>query len=259
MQTLYEPANECIYCRKADERLSKEHIIPYSLGGKTSIPSSSCKDHRDITSALEKQVARDFYGRYRIAEGIKSRHKSARQQQLKQKIEIAGTTYDGEEKTIFVPIKNLPKANISVHLPEPQILSGEPVTEGPVGAQLKARNDSSARLSRFCRENGLKSISFYTAPIQCEIFLRVIAKIAHCFAVAEIGIDGFKPTLLPIIEGKSNQLIKYIGSESLEQPQSKQPLRVEFIEKAELSFVVVYVSLHFFPLLPEYKVVAGHF
>jgi hypothetical protein len=43
-----------------------------------------------------------------------------------------------------------------------------------------------------------------------ESYFRMIAKIAHAFAVSQIGLDGFEPHLLPIIIGNVVRLIPYL-------------------------------------------------
>jgi hypothetical protein len=207
---------------------------------------------------MERQVSRDFYGYYRISQGTKSRHKKERQQQLKNKIEIQGTGYSGEALVKKVDIREAPKTNVIVQLPQPQIISESEFTEGSLGATVKVAHESKEKLSRFCKKYGYKTVKLNSEPIQVEQFLRVLAKIGHSYASAEYGIDNFHPTLLPIINGQSNNLLKYVGSKALDQPQSKRALEMALIKKGELSYIVVYISLHFFPRMPQYKVVSGY-
>ena len=52
-----ETANECIYC-ESTVQLSREHILPYALGGTTTIPAGSCEKCRRITHEFETAVLR---------------------------------------------------------------------------------------------------------------------------------------------------------------------------------------------------------
>jgi hypothetical protein len=52
-------------------------------------------------------------------------------------------------------------------------------------------------------------------------FVRMLAKIAHGYAVAEMGIDSFDPFLIPIIrDGDTSNTIQYIGGMEREEPPS---------------------------------------
>jgi hypothetical protein len=39
----------------------------------------------------------------------------------------------------------------------------------------------------------------------------MIAKIAHCFCVAERGVDGFKPLLIDLILGRTEEALHFVG------------------------------------------------
>ncbi len=52
----------CIYCGKADVKLTDEHFLPLSLGGQHVIEKASCLAYADITKKFEQHVARDMWG-----------------------------------------------------------------------------------------------------------------------------------------------------------------------------------------------------
>ena len=251
----YAPANECIYCGKREEPLSKEHIIPYALGGNLTLPRASCAKHRDITSAIEGRVAREIYGFYRDSEGIQTRHTSRRDQRKTARVTLHGTTFADQPCEILVPVANLPRLHISVHLPVPQILTGAPLTLGPVGSKVTAQSDPT-RVQALLTAQNVKTLKV-EAGMQVETFLRVLAKIAHAFASAECGPGSFDPTLLALIEGRSNYLLEYVGAHNPEQRQAALPLVLERVAIREITYIVVHISLHSFPALPRYQVVAG--
>jgi hypothetical protein len=54
--------------------------------------------------------------------------------------------------------------------------------------------------------------SAYFQPFSPELICRMVAKIAHGAAVAELGLDAFNPFLPDLIMGRSKFLSHYIGS-----------------------------------------------
>ncbi len=51
-----------------------------------------------------------------------------------------------------------------------------------------------------------------TATVRAPEFFRMLAKIAHAFAVAEMGLDSFVPFLTPMIcDAETSNSVQYIG------------------------------------------------
>ncbi len=59
---------KCIYCGKTPAQfvLTKEHIVPHSLGGDAYLKRASCAKCQEITRDLEFHVARNIFGHFRI-------------------------------------------------------------------------------------------------------------------------------------------------------------------------------------------------
>lgn len=53
--------------------------------------------------------------------------------------------------------------------------------------------------------------------VDSNLFARVIAKIAHSFAVAMLGLNGFDPILQGVILGTSTDLARYVGGPPVAQ------------------------------------------
>jgi len=136
----YPPVNRCIYCG-SQEDLSKEHILPYALGGRLVLPRASCSRHRDLTSEIERKVARGMYGDYRDSEGIQTRHRKRQELRGSATVTLPATTFADVPCQVSVPIGDLPRHHISVHLPVPQLLSGRALTPGGVGARVTSQLD----------------------------------------------------------------------------------------------------------------------
>jgi hypothetical protein len=62
----------CIYCAATDG-LSKEHVLPYGLGGDLVLHEASCSNCRDATSKIELQLLRGHWWPYRRFLGLQSR------------------------------------------------------------------------------------------------------------------------------------------------------------------------------------------
>ena len=69
----FEGCGRCIYCG-ADGRtnkLHKEHIIPFALGGRTIIKNANCTECRRLTHEVDTHLARMVFGDFRIMRAFK--------------------------------------------------------------------------------------------------------------------------------------------------------------------------------------------
>lgn len=254
---MYSPAKHCIYCNTQTGPLTREHIIPYSLGGNIVLPKASCAEHAALTSELEREVARDTYGVHRAHEGAPSRRKGRHELVLNSTVEVEGVDNYGRPATASVRVGDLPKLPMVVILNPPKILSGTvPDAEG--GFSLECAPDSrDPAFNKLMTRLGWSKISANSAPIRVLTFLRVLAKIGHAFACAEIGSTSFAPTLLPLILGNDSDGLDYVGGFSPAQEQSNVPLLLREEDHQGKKLLIAEISLLFLPKLPRYQVVCG--
>lgn len=66
-------ANECIYCGSIETERSKEHVIPFSLGGDFVIHQASCSKCAKLTQKFEQDVSRESYKIVRAMLNIRTR------------------------------------------------------------------------------------------------------------------------------------------------------------------------------------------
>jgi hypothetical protein len=255
MAKKYEAANECVYCG-SKESLSDEHLIPLALGGKDVLPRASCARHRDITSILERHVARGPYHQYRIIHDLPTRRRAHRKQQKENEVELEAVTFGDRHCTLKVPVGEVPLVYISLHPPLPQIITGVKPVKGAEGCTLRVNYDNED-MQRLLVKHHLKKVTVRADYMQAETLLRLLAKIAHAFAVAEYGLRTFTPTLLPIIEGTSDYPLTYIGAKTPEEPQSAIALESERIKIGNDEYLAAHISLHALPALPRYYVISG--
>jgi HNH endonuclease len=216
----YNPVGCCIYCgstvysaNEPARKLGDEHIIPQSIGGKDVLLEASCHNCERITSQLEtKCVAALFepgrahlgiYGRKRKKPRLKAPMQTGSEGHI---VQLALHDHPG----ILMMFRfSLPAALFCLDASEE--ITGQ-VMVAPAVSDLNERIKRTAAGLHFRLGGG----------ISAETFGRMLAKIAHAFAVAELGIDGFKPLLPPVIIGDPPyRLARFVGSGLTDEPKSK--------------------------------------
>lgn len=252
----YPPLCRCVYCGAVEVDLSREHLVPLSLGGTTVLRRASCHKHRDLTSNAEMRVARIMYGIVRQQDGIRTRRPGRAGREL-----ISAETFDGRAVEVSVPAADVPRIRLGAAVDAPWFLRSDEVPAAPPQMRLMRVRDEEG-MQRLLQKYNLKSGSFCSHVMEPGSLLRVIAKISHVFVVAELGFDSVEPLLLPIIEGARegdtiDVFLKFVGGygEDNFTPAHELSWRREEIRGA--SYAIVDVCLKAFPLLPCFQVVAA--
>lgn len=263
------PVGWCVYCGSDKfEALSREHVVPFSLGGTLVIQKASCPDCAEITKEFEQTCARTIFGPLRLLLGLPSRHKKERPEEMRTVFEI-----DGQKHERFVKTEDNPAVRIP--LPEfnfPGAFLGSPPAES-FGAH-KWRNmsfsakDAGARVRRALAVLPDIDVNVgvwppYPDPFPIIPFARMLAKIAHCYAVHEFGPKAFEPLLPDYILGNNKHLPFVVGSNpevppSIATPESNKGLH-RFTAIRTDGDQLFGVSIHLLsPLkMPAYCVVIG--
>lgn len=80
---------------------------------------------------------------------------------------------------------------------------------------------------KLAREVAAETSSNHVAVKVAEVnrldFLRFIAKTAHAYAIAELGYGTFRPTLLDLILGGSDDVAEFIGGDPSPSPITTEP------------------------------------
>jgi len=253
---MYPPLNRCIYCGTVEDPLSREHIIPYALGGKLVIPRASCPEHASITSQVELEVTRMGYGYHRATVGAPTRRPGRHAEVLSSTVEVSGKDPSGATVTRTVPIAQIPPYQVIPRLSPPGVLAGRPA--GADGSfRLETHIPESNPLRRLRERLGLIEICSPVRSFPFTPFARMLAKIAHCFAVAELGSSAFSSRLLPLILGEPDTQFYLVGELDPVERQSKSALRHRVVEVNDERWLVVEISLHILPHLPRYQVACG--
>lgn len=257
----YPAVGACIYCGAVEyepgtgAKLHDEHIVPLGLGGNLLLREASCKSCEKTTGAkIEGLCLRLTLLHARIRYNFPTRNKRQRP-----------TTFDidiGEgprRRTKQLLVEELPW--ISWVLPNyglPGIISGARAQDCKcenVRAQVGAYDAERLLIhGAFQEPVGLASISF-----NIGVFERMLAKIAHSYAVAELGLDGFTPALKSmILDGHPHQAF-WIGEERAHNLPggTLYDLSLARYPSDGAEYLVVLVQLMGFLGTPVYAVVVG--
>lgn len=210
-KTAVKGGGVCIYCGVdgGTEGLHDEHIMPYSLGGKTVLLAASCSDCEKITSYLDGYLANATYKYLRVHVGLQSR--SGHPKLLPAHIE----TSEGKSVLDLAPHDH----PYFLHMPiwgSPGIMRGlQPSPDfGNAKAHVYWWVPPTFRHTLGLQQSDLVQIQDTTPMPNLNPFARAIAKIAYCEAVRKYGLDGFRPLVIPdLILGRYPNIPYYVGSD----------------------------------------------
>jgi HNH endonuclease len=188
------PVGHCIYCGQvpSDQPLTDEHIIPFSLGGELLLPASSCRSCAAITGHIEGIVCGSMLKAVRTHFGMKSRRPKKSTLPVK-----------GSAPTVEVPINDHPFYLVLEVFERPQILkrskhwSERDIPTGHYDGHLRMYADPHSAKRHDTLGNAGVPIKITPGNLQT-----MLAKMAHSYAIAELGSDVFRPFLPDLILNK---------------------------------------------------------
>lgn len=251
----YPPLGRCLYCQ-ATEGLTDEHIIPFALlpkGGDWYLPKASCMACADITKRFEGASIGAMFEPIRQQIKLKSRRKKTGYLQI-QYFKQNGETFERKVEAIKFPRYCVgvkwPPPSILTDIPNPKFIS-ELVVKAPPGLMDHATATEGYRLAR----------------VHPMLFARMLAKIAHTFAVAQYGIYSFLPLALPLILGTSNDPGRFVGGNAVADAMSKVDTdsskylhyvqRLDALDKNDVRYFGVSIQLFSCFGMPTYHVIVG--
>lgn len=216
------------------------------------LPDASCLQCADVTGGIEQVLLRTMWGPFRTLAGFPTRRPKERPKTLPIDVEF----YDGREGQIWVPAEDYPAMLNLPILPPARALRGLPDNGAvPVDALNWTWADRDA-LIRVAKAHGAKTV--HSTPVDTYRLVRVLAKIAHCKAVADFGVNGFVPLALDLVFGRSQCLNFLVGCRNAQQPPSDEDLHnVGLFTHNEHGIILVEVRLFASLGAPRYHVVVG--
>jgi hypothetical protein len=241
----------CIYCGKDDQRLSDEHFLPLSLGGKHVIEKASCPACADTTKKFEQHVARDMWGDARNSYNAPSRRRNTRPTHI--------TLHDPDDprRTVRVPYSEYPAPLIFYKMHCAGLLQGLPEDVDISGAWQFVAVMDEIKAKGFEQKFGIK----LTAKCRHmpESFGRLLAKIGYGQILCSFDPWEFRPLCLPYILGQKRN-VSYIvgGTHDIPEPiPVGYSLSTAAFGDHNRIFLVAEIRLYANAHAPVYHVVVG--
>lgn len=238
----YAPVGTCIYCGASPVN-GDEHIIPDWLGGRWILPDASCRKCEGMTSAIEGAALRGIFNGSRNYLGIAKRRARERAKGTWMPVNIRGSNASSR-----LPATDLPAFLIFPVLDKPGVLGGEP------GVRMFWTLELNMPWSKL-RDRGINKVNFV---MDFYKFSQFLAKIAHSFVAAEIGLTNFTPLLLDMITRKNPmEPYLFIGSELEPTAFTLHTLRLARFSMEGVDYVGARIRLFAHLNTPTYVVIAG--
>jgi HNH endonuclease len=200
---VYPPVGKCIYCGAEDRKLTIEHIIPFSLGGNLELPEASCRACQKITHAFEFTCARRIFGNFRMRHGLPTRRRKERPRA----IPTVTADPNGNLRINSIPVEEHPAPLFIYTFKTAGILIGAPPHLRTWDWKLVVIQ-SNAEMQDFHQKYGAMHVTVKMVPVELA---RMLAKIGHAYAVAEHGLNSFRPLALDVILGRDDNLGYLVG------------------------------------------------
>jgi hypothetical protein len=202
----YPAVGKCIYCHATSysttrRELGLEHIIPEALGGKLLLPKASCEACERMINSFETFCAKVVFEDLRYSIGITGKRGKVRRSKRRISDKVAFWR-NGIAELVEVPIKDMPR-RIMVPAPQvPGMMHPNPTDPSNIHRYAYYNFYDTNEIALFLKKHEAQDVAINVNTIKIRHYMRVIAKIAHSFAVAQLGIEGFQPILTPFIMGE---------------------------------------------------------
>jgi len=251
----YPAVGHCIYCGST-ENLSDEHIIPLGLqpkGGDWFLPKASCGTCADVTKRFEGLCLQGTLGPLRAKLKLKSRRKPKTTVEL-----VTNDPSGGSAASRTIALDDFPMACLGFEFEAAGLLRHmQPTSE--FEGNFVVRYQTGELEKHADGDRGFK-----LGRVSPREFARMLAKIAHSYAVAKFGESSFQPLLLDIILGKSNFAPYLVGGDKSGVPLDDQPTALHHVygQACDVNgapYLLVAIRLFAFMGMPRYLVVVGKF
>lgn len=212
----YAPVGRYIYCGSTKGKLSDEHIIPFGLqprGVDWFLPKASCARCADITKRFEGFCLTRMFGPLRARIGLKTRRKKQRARSVVDTVFVHPESgpfdphnIQGRYEDVSIAAAEFPLLAVGFQWPAPRLLRGlEPSAQSE--GKLLVRYAEGELERHVGSEDNSPAMRLGTFNILH--FQRMLAKIAHAYAIAEYGEQSFIPALTYLIRGQASTHASY--------------------------------------------------
>lgn len=233
-------------------RLTREHIIPEGLGGQLLFHKASCDDCAKIINEEVENLCLGAMVGPRTKLNMKKRapeslaHGVWRGSKGQFPLDMSEADFRWNE----LPTSDMPLAIILPTFVEPGILTGAAPSEGFIvnGLQSHFANKTLPTQDEGC-------VSGHVQKFSPDLFCRMIAKVAHGAATAELGKDAFSPFLPQIILGKNKNISFFVGGGGIKPMKTSQKHVISI--KLRSGYVIADVQLFANLRFRAYRAVVG--
>ena len=255
MPRIFDPVGQCIYCgARPPIPLTKEHVVPQGLGGGLILPRASCEICRQITQKIEESCLRKMLLPYRLRFDLVQR-----EHEIKKAMEVMVESETAIETKVIPRISGPHYLLLPALEQPPGLLIGQ-----PAGAPMPYHLQFAGNAEQLRELPGLVGANrvHFKAHVDVGSYIRMIAKIAHSFAVGQIGIDGFNADLRQFILGQDFNMASFlIGCSTVDLPIRSDALSHQvglgILPWGPIQFVRVRVRLFARHNSPAYDVIVG--
>jgi hypothetical protein len=237
--------------------------VPYSVGGNWLLPNSSCARCAKITGSFEGEFSRTILGPLRMLYDMPTRRPKERPKHLPLKVKYPASI---DWEIAHVDRSICPFLILLPLYPMPDALTGAKSAgdQSAASATFWTRGggfweDKNAHLQWLCEMLGAKEV-MPIGTVNTETFCLTLAKVAHAFASAELGIDAFEPFLFDMIRNRnlSNRATFIGGGEGNELPSAGLH-EVGFDSGVGIDADTIVVRVRLFAVLgtPTYHIAVG--
>ncbi len=248
---VYPPLNRCAYCLST-ANLSKEHIIPFGFGGQLIIPKASCKAHRESTSKFEDFILRKYLCALRSHLGLPSRKPADRPDGYVLKLRRGSHSWKQKVKLADHP----GFVRFMMFAEGPGRVAGRPREQATWSVRFinaEIFPDIVVRLARLGADSFEDAVS-----INAMDLARLIAKIGHCFAIAELGFDAFEELYVThLVTSEAKDWNYWVGGYDRGRNVVARELHeLRFLRRGDDLSVIVHLIVPYCPRY-GYEVVVG--
>lgn len=250
---------QCIYCG-GTSGLSREHVLPYGLGGDLVLNEASCENCAKETGRVEQRLLRGHWWPYRLCLGLPSRRAGEQVPDLLVSVKRS----DGSEYSAYLPMERQTIAVAFVFDP-PSILGGIVKTEPPSGrVNIRTLGATPSSVIVDGMEKSLTPEERISVPVNLDApdMCRFLAKVAHGYAISRRGLSACREYFLPpIILGQTDGAQTYVGGAHAQPFGERLPGDAlhALIDHVNDGFLTVYVQLFRARTggVPIYQIIVG--
>lgn len=266
----YAPIGHCIYCgsklygRKDRQNLGDEHIIPEGLDGKLLLPKASCGACEGVINKSEQFCQKQMLGAFRYQMNLGTKRRKERPKALP-----VYSTGSLRKAVAEIPVEEYPLFLMLPLFPPPEMIEEHPLRKSNLETMHPYQSPAWDTGKMALQNHGPSEIvarldgKDYTVPSgRTDVlrFARMLAKIAHSYATAEFGPQGFEPLLTGFIRHQAIDFhpSKLVGGKpDVPVPSARHSLIIERRCIHGREFIVVSIRLFGDLGWPEYTCVVG--